>query len=467
MRGIWLASVLSVTACGAGSIGPAPGTDAATDGALGQADAPPWVLDAPETGGDGQPSQADAPPWVLDAPGTGEDGPPGQADACQPTTCALAGAACGPLDLGCGQSTDCGACPGDLRCGAEAPNQCGTPACVPLQQATTAGGGQCGDLNQAWTARGINVGYYAFRVVAPIEQYSGDYTGPPGVVFSAGGASKGVILQIIQAGQYVGLSSSGPWYNPPVDCFAGASCGDGTRGACADSSPPLRPGIAGFVWGYGYQDASHMQGWIPYDRSRLVFAGFDAGHPCALGPAGVDFEVHSACGAATACSGANPTCGAVNRCDEGADDCGRTDCGAQSGGALTPTAHRSTVIKPSNAVTCTLKTPPHPSVLCAPNGTVVDHFFVYPFGAYLYWGQDSTTKHWLHHGDLVQSYFHTRDSAGVLWDFVEVLGSGAPSLTPASDGAGAASPCSASNTAACVPCKNGGTCGWIQAMFLN
>lgn len=104
---------------------------------------------------------------------------------------------------------------------------------------------------------------------------------------------------------------------------------------------------------------------------------------------------------------------------------------------------------------------------CLPNGAAIDFFFVYPFGAYLYWAQNSTTNHWLHYRDRVQSYFHTRDAQGVPWDFVEVLQTGAPALTPASDGAGAASPCSSTNPDACSPCANGGTCGWIQAVFLE
>jgi hypothetical protein len=389
-------------------------------------------------------------------------------DLCTPGTCESLGLQCGPADDGCGGPLDCGPCPGDMRCGGDGvPNQCGAPACVPAAAATDNGGGRCADLGQAWTARGINVGYYPYRVVAPIEQYSGDYSGDPAAVFTRGAASAGVILQIIPAGSYVGLSSTGPWYNPAVDCFSGDTCGNPSLDACSDSSPPLRPGMAGFNWGYAYGGASHMQGWIPYDPARLVFAGFDPAHPCALGPAGVDFEVHSACGAATACSGGNITCGDANPCSEGADDCGRTECGAQSGGALTPTAHRMTVRLPPLAVPCTTRTPPHPSVLCMANGTDVDCFFVYPFGAYLYWGQNSTTKHWLHYGDQVQSYYHTRDAQGVLWDFVEVLVTGAPSLTPASDGAGAAPPCSSSNPSACVPCLHGGTCGWVQNVFLE
>lgn len=51
----------------------------------------------------------------------------------------------------------------------------------------------------------------------------------------------------------------------------------------------------------------------------------------------------------------------------------------------------------------------------------------------------SATEHWLHDGDRLQSYDHTRDAQGVLWDFVEVFSSGAPTRTPASERRGAGS----------------------------
>lgn len=351
--------------------------------------------------------------------------------------------------------------------------------CRPLGQATTNGGGRCAELNEAWTARGINVGYYPFRVLAPLEQYSGDYGGAAGQIFTpGGGAARGVILQLIPAGAYVGVSSTGPWYQPPTGCFPdGQSCGAPYRAACDSSSPPMRPAVtaatgSSYVWGYAYQGASHMQGWIPWDPGRLQFVGFEAAHPCALGPAGADFEVHEACGQATQCTtsasgGKNPTCGGTNACNEGADDCANTACGAQAGGPLTPSAHRFAVAAPQAAVACTTRTPPHPSVKCLPNGAAVDFFYVYPFGAYLYWAQNSTTKHWLHYGDTVQAYFHNRDAQGVLWRFVEVLQSGAPTLTPASDGTGNTPSCSSQTPQGCTPCKNGGACGWIQAVFLK
>jgi hypothetical protein len=341
-------------------------------------------------------------------------------------------------------------------------------SCTPDQTPTTNGGGTCSGLDQAWTARGINVGYYAFKVTQPLPQYSGDFSGNPGTVFQAGAGSKGVILQVIPAGAYVGFSSTGPYYNPPSDCFpAGKACGDPSHSACPDSNPPMRPTLAGFAWGYAYSGASHMQGWIPFDPASLDFAGYDAGHPCALGPAGLDYEVQSACGQATNCAGQNPTCGATNKCDEGADDCGNPSCGAVSGGPLTPASWHRTVSKPAGDHACTQKVPPNPAVSCFANGADPDFFFVYPFGAYLYWAQNSTTKYWLHHGDKVQVYFHNHDAQGVVWDFVEVLQSGAPILTPASDGAGAPAGCTSGNPAACTPCKNGGTCGWVQDVFLK
>lgn len=401
------------------------------------------------------------------ATGDPTTGPTGDPTGCIPTTCAAAGAVCGALADNCGGTLDCGACPGDQVCGnGVGPNQCGGPACKPAEAATTDGGGRCGDLKEAWTARGINAGYYPYRVVAPVAQYSGDYGGDPNKIFEAGGATRGVILQMIPPGSYIGLSTTGPWYNPAGDCQQGDTCGNANIEACTDQNVPLRPNILGFYWGYAYSNASHMQGWIAYEPDKMVFAGFDPAHPCARGPAGLDFEVAAACGQATACSGTNITCGQANPCSEGADDCGRVQCGAVSGGALTPTAHRKIVSYPAGTHPCG-KDVPHPSINCFANGNEPDFFLAYPFGAYLYWGQNSTTKHWLHYGDRVQSYFHTRDAQNVMWDFVEVINSGAGILTPASDGSGAGGGCSANNPAACTPCQNGGTCGWIQEVFLK
>ena len=343
----------------------------------------------------------------------------------------------------------------------------GPAACMPAQGASTDGGGRCADLKEAWTGRGINVGYYAYKTLQATPQYSGDYSGAPGAIFTPGATSKGVILQMIPAGAYVGLSSTGPNYDAPMDCFPTSyPCGSPNRSACSNDSPEQRPSVAGFAWGYAYSGASHMQGWIPLDPAYLEFAGHDPSHPCALGPAGLDFEVHAACGTATACQGTNPACGDVNPCSEGADDCGNTSCGAMSGGALTPSAWHKTMKKPA-AHTCTTKTPPDPSVKCLANGSDQDFFFVYPFGAYAYWAQNSTTKYWLHYDDAVTVYFHNRDAEGVLWDFVEVTSSGAPVLTPKSDGSGAGGSCSSSNPAACTPCKNGGACGWVQDVFVD
>ncbi len=389
---------------------------------------------------------------------------------CIPWSCDDVDANCGSTSDGCGGTLECGGCPPWQGCGlGGSPNQCGSSGmCIPEEEWLDEGGGRCGDLDQAWTGRGINVGYYPFRVLAPIEQYSGDYTGEPGEVFEAGDYLKGVILQVIPAGAYVALSSIGPYYNPSGECLTDAeTCGDPEREACTDSSPPLRLGNHGFYWGYAYSGASHMQGWIYADAARLEFAGFDSSHPCATGPAGLDFEVATACGAATTCSGTNRTCGEANPCSEGADDCGREECGAATGGSLTPSAHTFTVGYPDEAVTCTESDPPHDSVKCLPNGDEVDFFYVYPHGAYLYWAQNSTTKGWLHYGDAVQSYFHTRDAQDVLWDFVEVLSSGTPILQPASDGSGADEDCSAENPDGCDPCRSGGTCGWIQEVFLE
>lgn len=385
--------------------------------------------------------------WIL---------PAVDASACIPgADCASLGWECGTGVDACGASHDCGTCGAGLGCNAG--HRCQS-TCVPSAYDTTEGGGRCGDLNEAYTARGINVGYYPFRVRSAIEMYSGDFDGTPGTTFTRGPTRGGVLMQVIPPGAYVGLASSGPWYDPPSgDCFpTGMTCGDPDRAACGSTAPPpMRPPRSGFVWGYAYSGASHMQGWIPADWERLVFAGFDPRHPCARGPAGVDYEVHSACGMTTSCAGSQSSCPATNSCTEGSDDCGRTECGAMTGGELTPSAWQRTLTAPGGHA-CSMHVP-DPSIRCLANGSDPDFFLVYPFGAYLYWAQNSTTKAWLHYGDRVQAYYHTRDAQGVLWDFVEVLDSSAPVLTPPSDGSGAAS---------MRPCQHGGTCGWIQDVFL-
>lgn len=463
-KNVLLFMALLVAACGE------PGVDAGATGSTStHSDGPTGTTSGASTAASGSasasagtaPTGTDASASVgTSAASTSVDTSAGT--GCVAHGCGDVGVACGPIDDGCGATIECGPCPEGQTC---AGGQCSAPGCFPAEQATSDGGGRCADLAQAWTARGINVGYYPFRVLAETPQYSGDYAGPPDQVF-APGAGKGVILQFIPPGAYVGLSSTGPWYNPPKSCLDGDVCGDPGTQACTDSSPPLRPNLGGYYWGYAYSGASHMQGWIYYDPQKLQFAGHDPGHPCARGPAGVDFEVHSACGAPTACAGGNIGCGDANPCSEGADDCGRVECGAMSGGPLTPGAHKKLVDYPAGIHPC--KDPgPHPSVQCLANGNDPDFFYVYPFGAYLYWGQNSTTKHWLHYGDTVQSYFHTRDAQGVLWDFVEVLASGAPQLTPASDGSGGGGGCSSQTPQQCAPCKNGGTCGWVQAVFLK
>lgn len=456
------------TAAAASATTTAPGTDsstaAPTSDSSGPSSAPTTTLPDPTTAPTTTGVTADP---TGDPTGNPTGDPTGDPTGCVPITCAAAGAVCGALADNCGADLDCGPCPGDQVCGNGVPaNQCGAPACKPAEQATTDGGGRCADLNQAWTARGINAGYYPYKAVAQVTQYSGDFGGDPASIFQAGGPTKGVILQQIPPGSYIGLSTTGPWYNPAGDCQQGDTCGNKDIDACTDSATPLRPGVGGFYWGYAYQGASHMQGWIYYDPAAMVFAGFDGGHPCALGPAGLDYEVASACGQATACSGNNRTCGDANPCSEGADDCGRVQCGAESGGPLTPSAHRKIVSYPGGTHPCA-KNVPNPSITCFANGNDPDFFLVYPFGAYLYWGQNSTTKVWLHYGDRTQSYFHTRDAQGVLWDFVEVLQSGAPLLTPASDGAGGGGGCSADKPNLCTPCKQGGTCGWVQEVFLK
>ena len=107
------------------------------------------------------------------------------------------------------------------------------------------GGGTCSGIDQAFSARGINAGYYPFRVLRPIVQFSGDHDGDGATVFSAGPRRRGVVLQTIPAGVYVGLSTVPGNYDPPTGCDV-ATCGNPSRAACGDSSPALRAPVAGF-----------------------------------------------------------------------------------------------------------------------------------------------------------------------------------------------------------------------------
>lgn len=163
------------------------------------------------------------------------DTSPDDTSPCLATSCESAGATCGTIDDGCGASLECGTCGAWTSCEA---NVCVTASCVPTEADSTDGGGRCDDLAQAWTARGINVGYYPFKVLADTTQYSGDYDGADGVTFTRGASRAGVILQVIPAGSYVGLSSIGPYYDPGADCLPSGQCGDADVEACSASTPP-------------------------------------------------------------------------------------------------------------------------------------------------------------------------------------------------------------------------------------
>ncbi len=67
---------------------------------------------------------------------------------CQPTTCAAAGASCGPLPDGCGRTLECGTCPTGQTCGGGGTaNVCGAPPPPPCQPTTcAAAGASCGPL---------------------------------------------------------------------------------------------------------------------------------------------------------------------------------------------------------------------------------------------------------------------------------------------------------------------------------
>ena len=72
--------------------------------------------------------------------GGGDDGgdtADGNGDVCVPTSCAALGAECGPVDLGCGITDNCGGCGSTERCEAGSCVDCGPDGCDPECSGTT------------------------------------------------------------------------------------------------------------------------------------------------------------------------------------------------------------------------------------------------------------------------------------------------------------------------------------------
>src|SRR3954463_5694685 len=114
----------------------------------------------------------------------------------------------------------------------------------------------------------VDVAYEPWRAVSPTLLRLGPTPDAPGVR-----ADDGSVVGL-EAGQHLGRQST---RNP----------------GCSDR-PPLRPAVAGFVWGYCLPPATRKSGWM-----RLADLEPDPGlEPRACGPAGADFDRRdpSSCG---------------------------------------------------------------------------------------------------------------------------------------------------------------------------
>ena len=131
-----LSLVLSLPACGGGG---------------GGSDDPPPSPDAPtgcQPDFDGRSCGLD--PVCGTVCGTCSDGTCSAAgvcepDSCTPRTCAQAGAECGLVDDGCGNTLECGGCGANETCGAQQVNQCGQGTCTPRTCAEA--GAECGTID--------------------------------------------------------------------------------------------------------------------------------------------------------------------------------------------------------------------------------------------------------------------------------------------------------------------------------
>lgn len=263
------------------------------------------------------------------------------------TSCLECDACC---DRGCGDGTcvagendacacpvDCGPCPsvcGDLRCdaGEDCPGDCttavvcrdgtcadgegescgscqedcgwcgfGMPAIGPDGSCVGVsghGGALCGDLDSAWTAAGVNVAYYPMQVSTETPLISGD-------TWDGGG---GLVLRTLPILTKVGIQS--------------------TRNPRCVESPPLRPSVEGYVFGY-VRDASGLETTVGWIRAADLILDTGLGSDCADGVTGEEFQVAEnpysrplmcealECPGRRTCRDANPT-------GEGASDCGGT-----------------------------------------------------------------------------------------------------------------------------------------------
>ncbi len=306
------------------------------------------------------------------------------------------------------------------------------------------GGGTCNGLRGAFTARGINVGYYPFRLLVETP-----------LVYDVRAGEAGAVIATAPENALVALASTGPNYSTRCQVDAGVvrvCCPAEPTGYCtnADSAcesdiPPLRawrrvPGDRPYAfWGYVVEgEGAGTLGWFLFGPSAALYDG-RTGRRDTAGPRGNEFEV-AGCGAYRRPDRAT-SCAAVNRCDEGDDGCQRCP-GDACRRRLDPTANRSDVIRPRSGAADS------------------------SWGPSLRWAAHSSPKGWLRWGDRVQVYYRTRDRNGDWWAFVEVLRAPGSALTPA-NGSPVDARCNAADGWSCDPCRNGGTCGWVDGRYLE
>jgi hypothetical protein len=321
---------------------PAECTDGVCGGDESPSDCPEDCGPPPPTCGDGVCEAGEACPGdCMSVPVPPRCGDPGcttceECDLCCDVGCGDGTCAAGE-NVDCGCPADCGACStcGDGRCdqGEDCPDDCASATAICRDGVCLDGMGEscgncqddcgwcgfglprvpsdrqcigpsgrgegetCGDLDFAWTNAGVNIAYYPMQVgPAATPLISGD----------TWGGGRGLTIAMLDPLTKVGVQST---RNP----------------GCLDT-PPLRPAIDGWVFGYvrAAAGARSSYGWM---RMADLILDQGLGSECARGPGGDEFQVAKnpysrnptceplECPGQRRCRDANPT-------GEGAGDCG-------------------------------------------------------------------------------------------------------------------------------------------------
>jgi hypothetical protein len=322
------------------------------------------------------------------------------------------------------------------------------------------------DYLQAWTARGINVGYYPYEVLQTTEQITGDPYDPDA------GLPRTQVIQRVVAGSIIALAST-PHNYEPSNCSEDTAFCMSTSSSCENDHPLLRPPLTvmrgtlqDYYWGYVVRSApgttaTRYEGWIFLPALSTRFVGYEP-HPCAYGPGDVDFEVDEACGRPlVGCefNGRRRNCQMANPCNQGGTHCGLCSGDAPRTARRDADASVLTVHQPT-AHPCARPLADRPGVRCVGSvgpGNRDNETYVYPYGAYLSWAPESSHKNWLRYGDVVRRYYQSTIAGGGVWDFVEVTASGGNPFVPVTDGSATDRPCPGGH----------GTCGWIRDEFIH